>query len=45
MQRIILEPANLVRYSRELTVDGLPEFRKSIGLDPDEPDATRARQS
>jgi RimJ/RimL family protein N-acetyltransferase len=39
MQRIVLEPANLVRYSRELTVEGLPEFRKSIGLDADEPDA------
>ena len=33
MRRIILEPANLVRYSRDLTVEGLPEFRKSIGLD------------
>jgi len=36
MRRIILEPANLVRYSRELTVEGLPEFRRSIGLDIDE---------
>ncbi len=33
MHRIILEPANLVRYSRDLTVAGLPEFRTSIGLD------------
>ena len=38
LRRILLEPANLVRYSRDLTVSGLPEFRKSIGLDapPDE---------
>ena len=38
MRRLLLEPANLVRYSRDLTVSGLPEFRKSIGLDapPDE---------
>ena len=37
LQRIVLEPANLVRYSHELTVAGLPEFRRSIGLDqPDE---------
>jgi RimJ/RimL family protein N-acetyltransferase len=33
MHRIILEPANLVRYKHELTVEGLPEFRASIGLD------------
>lgn len=33
LQRIALEPANLVRYEHELTVDGLPEFRRSIGLD------------
>jgi RimJ/RimL family protein N-acetyltransferase len=33
MRRVILEPANLVRYSRDLTVEGLPEFRQSIGLD------------
>jgi RimJ/RimL family protein N-acetyltransferase len=33
LQRIVLEPANLVRYSHELTVEGLPEFRRSIGLD------------
>ena len=36
MRRIILEPANLVRYEHDLTVGGLPEFRKSIGLDADE---------
>ena len=33
MHRIVLEPANLVRYKHELTVEGLPEFRASIGLD------------
>lgn len=33
MRRIILEPANLVRYKHDLTVEGLPEFRRSIGLD------------
>jgi RimJ/RimL family protein N-acetyltransferase len=42
MQRIVLEPANLVRYEHELTVDGLPEFRKSIGLDADESAAEEA---
>lgn len=36
MRRIILEPANLVRYKHDLTVDGAAEFRKSIGLDIDE---------
>lgn len=37
LQRIVLEPANLVRYDHELTVEGLPEFRRSIGLDqPDQ---------
>jgi RimJ/RimL family protein N-acetyltransferase len=36
MHRILLEPANLVRYKHELAVEGLPEFRKSIGLDTDE---------
>jgi hypothetical protein len=36
MHRIILEPANLVRYKHDLTVEGVPEFRKSIGLDTDE---------
>jgi hypothetical protein len=33
LRRIVLRPANLVRYSHELTVEGLPEFRRSIGLD------------
>jgi RimJ/RimL family protein N-acetyltransferase len=33
MRRIILAPANLVRYSHELTAAGLPAFRRSIGLD------------
>jgi RimJ/RimL family protein N-acetyltransferase len=33
MRRIILEPANLVRYSSSLTVEGLPAFRNSIGLE------------
>ena len=42
MHRIILEPENLVRYKHELTVEGLPEFRASIGLDPvKEADAER----
>jgi RimJ/RimL family protein N-acetyltransferase len=35
MRRIQLEPAGLVRYEHELSVSGLPEFRKSIGLDTD----------
>jgi hypothetical protein len=34
LRRIVLAPANLVRYKHELTVEGLQEFRKSIGLDP-----------
>jgi len=33
LQRLILEPGNLVRYQHDLTVEGLPEFRRSIGLD------------
>jgi RimJ/RimL family protein N-acetyltransferase len=33
LQLLILEPANLARYDRQLTVEGLPEFRRSIGLD------------
>jgi RimJ/RimL family protein N-acetyltransferase len=37
MHRIILEPANLIRYPRGLRVTGLPEFRKSIGLDAEPP--------
>jgi RimJ/RimL family protein N-acetyltransferase len=32
-QALILEPGNLVRYEHKLTVEGLPEFRRSIGLD------------
>ena len=36
MRRIVLEPANLVRHKHDLTVEGLPEFRKSIGLDTNE---------
>ena len=37
LQRVVLEPANLVRYSNELTVEGVTEFRRSIGLDqPDQ---------
>jgi RimJ/RimL family protein N-acetyltransferase len=40
LRRVVLEPANLVRYSHELTVEVLPEFRRSIGLDQplDQPD-------
>ncbi len=33
LRRIVLEPASLVRYQHPLTVDGLPPFRKSIGLE------------
>lgn len=33
LQRIVLEPAHLLRYQHELTVEGLPGFRRSIGLD------------
>ena len=33
LQLLILEPGNLVRYEHELTIEGLPEFRRSIGLD------------
>ena len=33
LQLLILEPGNLVRYEHKLTVEGLPEFRRSIGLD------------
>jgi RimJ/RimL family protein N-acetyltransferase len=41
MQRVVLEPANLIRYKHDLTVEGLPAFRKSIGLDTDEQDGER----
>jgi RimJ/RimL family protein N-acetyltransferase len=33
LQRLILEPGNLIRYEHQLVVEGLPEFRRSIGLD------------
>ena len=33
LRRILLEPASLVRYQHQLSVSGLPEFRRSIGLD------------
>ncbi|HUB37480.1 MAG TPA: GNAT family protein [Streptosporangiaceae bacterium] len=33
LQRIVLARAGLVRYEHELAVAGLPEFRRSIGLD------------
>jgi RimJ/RimL family protein N-acetyltransferase len=33
LQLLILEPGSLRRYEHELTVEGLPEFRRSIGLD------------
>ena len=33
LQMLILEPGNLIRYEHTLTVEGLPEFRRSIGLD------------
>jgi hypothetical protein len=29
---LVLEPGDLVRYEHELAVEGLPEFRRSIGL-------------
>jgi RimJ/RimL family protein N-acetyltransferase len=36
MRRIILQPASLIRYKHDLTVEGLPGFRTSIGLDAEE---------
>jgi hypothetical protein len=37
LQRIVLQPVDLIRYEHELTVEGLPDFRRSIGLDqPDQ---------
>lgn len=42
LQRVVLEPANLVRYEHELTVAGLPEFRRSIGLDQPDQDSQQA---
>jgi RimJ/RimL family protein N-acetyltransferase len=32
LRRLVLEPGDLVRYEHELAVEGLPEFRRSIGL-------------
>src|SRR5215469_2586442 len=36
LQRIVLHPADLVRDEHQLTVEGLPAFRRSIGLDQPE---------
>jgi len=36
LRRVVLDPANLIRFEHKLTVEGLPEFRRSIGLAPDE---------
>jgi RimJ/RimL family protein N-acetyltransferase len=33
LQLLVLEPGNLARYEHKLTIEGLPEFRRSIGLD------------
>jgi RimJ/RimL family protein N-acetyltransferase len=33
LQMLLLEPGNLIRYEHALTVEGVPEFRRSIGLD------------
>ena len=43
LRQLMLEPANLVRYEHPLTVSGLAEFRRSIGLDaaPAQPEAAR----
>ena len=38
MRRVILEPENLVRYEHGLTVAGVPDFRKSIGLGSQPPE-------
>ncbi len=38
MRRILLEPANLVRYKHDLMAEGVPEFRKSIGLEASVPE-------
>jgi RimJ/RimL family protein N-acetyltransferase len=32
LRRIVLEPAGLVRFEHQLTVEGVGEFRRSIGL-------------
>jgi RimJ/RimL family protein N-acetyltransferase len=39
LQRVVLQPASLVRYEHELAVEGLPEFRRSIGLDQPDQDS------
>jgi RimJ/RimL family protein N-acetyltransferase len=41
LRRLMLEPASLIRYEHPLTVTGLAEFRRSIGLDaaPTPPEA------
>ncbi len=36
LHRIVLQRGRLVRYEHELTVEGAPEFRRSIGLDEPE---------
>ena len=33
LQDLILMPGNFIRFGHELTVNGVPEFRRSIGLD------------
>ena len=33
LQMVLLEPGNLIRYEHALAVEGVPEFRRSIGLD------------
>jgi RimJ/RimL family protein N-acetyltransferase len=45
LQRIVLSPENLVRFPDELTVEGLPEFRRSIGLDQAEAQAQAQAQA
>lgn len=34
IQKVVVTPESLVRYDHDLVVEGLPEFRRSIGLDP-----------
>jgi len=36
--RLLLEPRNFVRYEHPLTVEGVPEFRRSIGLEAEPAD-------
>lgn len=45
LRRIALEPANLVRYAHELTVEGLPGFRTSIGMDPSDQNLAESKQT